>query len=367
MMGFACSHRKMNFLIVFLSFSFFLSCCSFSEAQKVPAMYVFGDSLVDVGNNDHIDSIIRADFPHNGVDYPGRKATGRFSNGNNSADFIAEKVGLPTPPPYLSDKNNVFLKGVSFASGGAGILNSTNNGVISKALHLSDQVRLFSTVQQKLVNQLGAAAAKQQLSKSPFLILIGSNDLINYFNSDSKHPKTTPPQQFVDQMIATLKPYLQQLHGLGARKFVIPAVPAIGCMPLLRHQHPNKTGECLDGANYWANKYNQGLQSMLQSLKSSLNDFNYSYFDTYNYLLTIIQNPSTYGFKEVKAACCGLGRLNAEIPCTPISIYCSNRSDYIFWDRYHPTEAAASVLASAVFSGSKQYANPVNLNQLISL
>lgn len=39
-------------------------------------------------------------------------------------------MGLPTPPPYLSDKNNVFLKGVSFASGGAGILNSTNNGVI---------------------------------------------------------------------------------------------------------------------------------------------------------------------------------------------------------------------------------------------
>lgn len=215
---------------------------------------------------------------------------------------------------------------------------------------------------------------------------------------------------------------------------MITAVPAIGCMPLLRHQHPNKTGECIDGANYWANKYNQGLQSMLQSLKSNLNDFHYSYFDTYNYLLSIIQNPSTHGmytlflvklfayvillvrfvysvwfkdyctemefikytlfgsscdlpcfyakkkivrwwnfwvlmagFKEVKAACCGLGRLNAELPCTPISIYCSERSDYIFWDRYHPTEMAASVLANAVFSGSQEYVNPVNLNQLVSM
>lgn len=43
--------------------------------------------------------------------------------------MTAENVGLPTPPPYLSDsnKNNVFLQGVSFASGGAGILNSTND------------------------------------------------------------------------------------------------------------------------------------------------------------------------------------------------------------------------------------------------
>ncbi|OAY68084.1 GDSL esterase/lipase [Ananas comosus] len=55
----------------------------------VPAVYVFGDSLADVGNNNHLDlSIIKADFPHNGVDYPGRKATGRFGNGKNSADFL---------------------------------------------------------------------------------------------------------------------------------------------------------------------------------------------------------------------------------------------------------------------------------------
>lgn len=90
-MGFASSLRKMNVFLDFLFFfCFFFLTCSFSEAQKAPAMYVFGDSLVDVGNNNHIDSIIRADFPHNGIDYPGKKATGRFSNGNNSADFLGK-------------------------------------------------------------------------------------------------------------------------------------------------------------------------------------------------------------------------------------------------------------------------------------
>ncbi|KAL6999270.1 hypothetical protein U1Q18_000432 [Sarracenia purpurea var. burkii] len=108
------------------------------EAQaKVPAVYVFGDSLVDVGNNNYLKlSLAKADFPHNGVDFPGKKPTGRFSNGKNSADFLAEKVGLVTPPPYLSlvsnsNKPNAFpITGVSFASGGAGIFNATDKSYV---------------------------------------------------------------------------------------------------------------------------------------------------------------------------------------------------------------------------------------------
>jgi hypothetical protein len=59
-----------------------------AAAAPVPAIYVLGDSLADVGNNNHLPTILRADFPHNGIDFPGRKATGRFSNGKNSVDFL---------------------------------------------------------------------------------------------------------------------------------------------------------------------------------------------------------------------------------------------------------------------------------------
>lgn len=54
----------------------------------VPALYVLGDSLVDVGNNNYMVTPFRANFPHNGVDYPEHLATGRFSNGYNLADFV---------------------------------------------------------------------------------------------------------------------------------------------------------------------------------------------------------------------------------------------------------------------------------------
>ena len=51
--------------------------------------------------------------------------------------WAAEKVGLPTSPPYLSlvsksNKNNgSFLTGVSFASGGAGIFDGTDERYVS--------------------------------------------------------------------------------------------------------------------------------------------------------------------------------------------------------------------------------------------
>ena len=55
----------------------------------VPAIYIFGDSIVDVGTNTYIPgSTARANFPFNGVDFAHSRPTGRFSNGLNSADFL---------------------------------------------------------------------------------------------------------------------------------------------------------------------------------------------------------------------------------------------------------------------------------------
>lgn len=67
-----------------------------TRADKLaPALFVFGDSLVDVGNNNHLPfTIARANFPHNGIDFPGHKPTGRFSNGKNAADFLGNVTYL---------------------------------------------------------------------------------------------------------------------------------------------------------------------------------------------------------------------------------------------------------------------------------
>lgn len=82
----------MAYNIVFVA-SFFLLRFNFSEAQMVPAMFVFGDSLVDVGNNNFLDlSVAKATLPYYGIDLPTKKPAGRFTNGMNAADFLGKWI-----------------------------------------------------------------------------------------------------------------------------------------------------------------------------------------------------------------------------------------------------------------------------------
>lgn len=62
----------------------------FKGTEAAPrAFFVFGDSLVDNGNNNYLATTARADAPPYGIDYPTRRPTGRFSNGLNIPDFIS--------------------------------------------------------------------------------------------------------------------------------------------------------------------------------------------------------------------------------------------------------------------------------------
>jgi len=56
------------------------------------------------------------------------------------------------------------------------------------------------------------------------------------------------------------------------------------------------------------------------------------------------------GFEVPDKGCCGTGKLEASILCNPLTLkLCSNRSNYIFWDSFHPTERAYNIITSDVF------------------
>lgn len=56
---------------------------------RLNAIYVLGDSTVDVGNNNYLNNThARADVFYYGIDFPGSTPTGRFSNGFNIADVL---------------------------------------------------------------------------------------------------------------------------------------------------------------------------------------------------------------------------------------------------------------------------------------
>lgn len=62
---------------------------STKTAESARTFFVFGDSLVDNGNNNYLPTTARADSPPYGIDYPTHRPTGRFSNGFNLPDLIS--------------------------------------------------------------------------------------------------------------------------------------------------------------------------------------------------------------------------------------------------------------------------------------
>lgn len=55
--------------------------------EMVPAMFIFGDSLIDNGNNNNLASFAKANYLPYGIDFNGGP-TGRFSNGYTMVDEI---------------------------------------------------------------------------------------------------------------------------------------------------------------------------------------------------------------------------------------------------------------------------------------
>ncbi|CAN6173644.1 unnamed protein product [Urochloa humidicola] len=384
-MGCQCHHAissvglVMVTLVATLSVSLAVASNGRPPPAKVPAMYVFGDSTMDVGNNNYLQGDFpRANHPYYGVDFPGgARPTGRWSNGYNIADFVAKSMGFKrSPPAYLSLTRNSSrrrlilhgLGGVSYASAGAGILDSTFAG---KYIPLSKQVRYFGATKAEMVATLGACAANELMSKSLFLISIGSNDIGVFAAAQQQQSNTSAAAQlqhdvaaYYSSLVSNYSAAIKDLYGMGARKFGIINAALIGCTPSARVQSP--TGACAGGANALAAGFNDELRALMASLHHRLRGLNYSIGDLYGVMQATIADPRAAGLSNVDSACCGDGRLGAHGGgCQPNSTLCADRRRYLFWDSAHPTQKAAQLVASAFYDGPTKFAAPVNLKQLV--
>jgi hypothetical protein len=62
-----------------------------ATTAKGPVIYIFGDSMSDVGNNNYLLlSIAKCDYPWYGIDYEGGYPTGRFTNGRTIGDIMGK-------------------------------------------------------------------------------------------------------------------------------------------------------------------------------------------------------------------------------------------------------------------------------------
>lgn len=336
-----------------LSVAFYASS---SQAQttpqkQFPAFFIFGDSVVDVGNNNYISSVAKATQPPFGIDFP-LGPTGRFTNGKTVLDVIADLIFLPYPPPYLapSTSGQAILKGVNYASGAGGILQSSGFNFIGRA-DFDTQIDWFGNTVQQLQGLLGASAAQDLLAKSLFATVFGSNDYVNnYLLRYSPINKVYTPTQFQDVVLQKTASQLTQLYKLGARNVAVAGLGPLGCIPSQLVRQKSVNGECSDYVNKICADYNLGLIQVLQRLNSQLPGAKFLYADNYYPTLEYRTNPSQYGFQFGNEACCGRGKYKGQLLCLPFVKPCPDRYIYIFWDAFHPTEHANTLLGNRLYS-----------------
>ncbi|KAK1305187.1 GDSL esterase/lipase [Acorus calamus] len=333
-----------------------------SADADVPAIYVFGDSSVDVGNNNYLSmNAGKANFPFNGIDFPGGVPTGRFGNGYVLSDYMAKVYGFKSsPPPFLSLTSETFGKifsGVNFASGGSGILDTT--GV---EITMTQQLHYFSTVVSNLTLHIGKASVDRLLSESLFLISTGGNDLYADFIQFGPQ-NNTHKDEYVAFLISKYEDQLKELYSFGARKFGILGMGFLGCSPAARGSTPS--GDCVEDLNVYSQKFNRAAIAMLRRLQSSSEGMKYSFGDSIKFWTNIMSDPHLYGLKELKSACCGRGRFNGESLCTPNATYCPNRHQYMYWDLFHISQAICKFTVQAFYDdGALRFVYPITFKQL---
>ncbi|XP_043715618.1 GDSL esterase/lipase 7 [Telopea speciosissima] len=356
--------------VLFLQLSWIVLLVGSQSSPLTPAMFIFGDSLIDNGNNNYFPSMAKANYIPYGIDmgFP----SGRFCNGLTVVDYGALLLGLPLIPPYWSptSKGEKILRGVNYASAAAGILDETGRHY-GERTSLNGQILLFEkTVRLELPPfYQNPEALSQFLTKSIFLIGVGGNDYINNYLLPNMYTssKIYNGEAFADLLIRNLSQQLKNLYSLGARKMALVGLGALGCIPSQLSMANSSDEGCVKPVNNLVTLYNARLVQLLNTLNASLPGSFFVYHNAYDIITDMINKPSNYGFTIPNEACCGNGRYGGAVSCLPLQKPCTNRDQYIFWDSFHPTQAVNKIIATRCYTKSATDCYPISIYQLAQI
>ena len=253
---------------------------------------VYGDSLSDNGNLYALS--LGTTPPSPPYD------NGRYSNGPLAVEQLGTKLGLP-----LTD----FA--VAGATSGVGNYGDGGTQTSVGALGLPGMFAELASPGSKALLSSPLAAS------SLFVVWGGAND---YLAAGSP----VVAAQDIDKIVSTLE-------AAGVTHILVPGSPDLGLTP-------DFLGTPLATS---ATGYSEAFNTLLQSTLP----FGATYVDTFNLLRQVEANPSAYGFTNATTPCL-TPTSSGPITSDPASYHvCSNPSQYFFWDGFHPTTAADTIVA----------------------
>ncbi|KAM3196089.1 hypothetical protein ACQJBY_071986 [Aegilops geniculata] len=337
---------------------------SLRGGRPFDSIFAFGDSFTDTGNNPIVfdwynvfDVVMR---PPYGMTSFGGLPTGRNCNGRLIIDFIAQGLGLPLVPPYLSHKGS-FQQGANFAVGGATALNSSffhigdPPGASLFPLNTSLEVQLgwFEELKPSLCQT--DQECKDFFGRSLFFVgEFGINDYHYSFGKKSMQEI----RAFVPDLIQTIAMGAERVIEHGAKTLVVPGMIPSGCAPPIlvtfedadAWEYDATTG-CLKEPNEIVKLHNSMLRDAIHKLRAEHPDVTIIHTDLFNHVMEIVKSPEKFGIKkdDVLRVCCGgRGRYhyNLSVACgDEVATTCEDPSTHLFWDGVHLTEAAYHYIA----------------------
>lgn len=261
-------------------------------------LFVFGDSLSDIGNL----------FKKTGLP-PAPYKDGRFSNGSLAPEILAGDLGLE------------ISLATNFAIGGAysGRQNVNDSSTV-KFGGVLDQIDQF----KPQVTALGADA--QDL----YLVWAGGNDLLNI-------PPTATPDQIqtiVSNAVTNVTTAVTALAQSGAKNILVVQAGNLGRVPIVLQQGP----VVVNALTTLTQTFNSGLETAMTALETSTPGVNVILSNLFPTTESVVQNPASFGFSNV----------NSSYLATLSSNPSANVDQFFFWDSVHPTTRGHGVFADTL-------------------
>jgi len=274
--------RKVTLFAPFL-LCMVLAMTSIASAGAYSNVFVYGDSLSDVGN---IYAASGNTYPPSPPYYPGR-----FSNGKVTVEYLADALHAPL---------------TSFAWGGAttGFGNSGDGGT---------QTMVGTKGLPGMLGQVaGSLSAITPFAPTSLFVVWGGPD--DYITNGT-----------VTQGITDILDMVGELQSAGAKHILVPGMPDLGLTPFYLAQGTMQA----QLATEFSHAFDQALQHSLPR--------GVTYFDTFDFMREVVNHPSDFGFTHVTDPCL--------VGPTPCSKKIQVQNQYLFWDDLHPTTAADQLLA----------------------
>ncbi|HVM61872.1 MAG TPA: SGNH/GDSL hydrolase family protein [Verrucomicrobiae bacterium] len=344
-------------LALALAFIFSFVAATTALAQNPSAMYVFGDSLSDVGNvynNSTLNAVWDFGFGASGnyngpALWPGPTppntgsslmnaglitsgvwgyTKGAFTDGSDTAPSTstasnwAQQLAVDLNLPLTASSSG----GTDYAYGGATTDNTTTNistvtigngyTVTANATvnNIGKQVATFQT-------SLGLAQAS---SSALYVVWGGGNDMLNNTNT-SLFGATE------QTAILNLTNNIQSLYNSGARNFLWPDLPPMASIP--RYLGTNAAiSSALSNA---CATFKTDEDSAILALKAADPGMKIAELDVLSIFTNVLANPGATTFTNVTS---------------PAQLKLVNPDQYLFWDNTHPTTAADTLMANGAMA-----------------